>query len=97
MSYWFHPGAEHEHLEIIGFYETRQAGLGAAYLAEFENLMTRVIGMLGIYRIDREPDIRVVSLIKFLYRIIFRENAVGVQILAISHKKRRPDYWLGRL
>ncbi|WP_419866552.1 type II toxin-antitoxin system RelE/ParE family toxin [Methylomonas koyamae] len=97
MSYRFHPGAEHEHLEIVGFYESIQTGLGAAYLAEFENLMTRVAGMPKIYRINRGPNIRVVSLFKFPYRIIFRENSDGVQVLAVSHKKRRPDYWLGRL
>ena len=97
MNYWFHPGAEHEHLEAIKFYESRQAGLGAAYFAEFETLMTRVARMPEIYRIDREPNIRVVSLTKFPYRIIFRESAVGVQVLAVSHKKRRPDYWLGRI
>lgn len=97
MTYRFHPGAENEHFEIIGFYESRQPGLGAAYLTEFEQLMSSVVSMPGRYRIERKPDIRVVSLIKFPYRIIFRDNNAGIQILAVSHKKRRPDYWLGRL
>jgi len=97
MNYRFHPGAQHEHLEIIGFYESRQPGLGAAYLAEFESFMIGVANIPGRYRVERKPNIRVVSLLKFPYRIIFRDNHEGVQVLAVSHKKRRPDYWLGRL
>ena len=97
MSYRFHPGAETEHLEIIGFYESRQPGLGFAYLTEFESLMLRVASMPKRYRVERKPNIRTVSLHKFPYRIIFRDNIADVQILAVSHKKKRPDYWLGRL
>ncbi|OAI00397.1 hypothetical protein A1353_01495 [Methylomonas methanica] len=97
MNYRFHPGAQHEHLEIIGFYESRQPGLGAAYLAEFESFIISVVNMPERYRVERKPNIRMVSLIKFPYRIIFRDNHAGIRILAVSHKKRRPDYWLGRL
>ena len=42
MSYLLHPAAEAEHLESVAFYESKQPGLGAAYLAEFENVMKRV-------------------------------------------------------
>ena len=42
MTYWFHPGAEAEHLETIAWYEDRRAGLGAQYLAEFERLLELV-------------------------------------------------------
>ena len=42
MSYFFHPTAETEHLESVAFYETRRAGLGASYLAEFEKIMAVV-------------------------------------------------------
>lgn len=97
MSYWFHPGAEREHFENIVFYESRQPGLGGAYLAELENLMIRVADMPERFRVERKPNIRVVSLTRFPYKIIFRDASGGLQILVISHKKRRPDYWLGRL
>jgi plasmid stabilization system protein ParE len=59
--------------------------------------MDSVANMPRRYRIERKPNIRMVSMLKFPYRIIFRDNPVAVEILAISHKKRRPDYWLGRL
>lgn len=47
MKYEFHPAAESEHLETIVYYESKAAGLGAAYLTEFQST---------IHRILREPD-----------------------------------------
>jgi plasmid stabilization system protein ParE len=29
-------------------------------------------------------------------RIIYRELAADVEVVAIAHAKRRPDYWHGR-
>ncbi len=39
MSYFFHFAAEAEHLESVAYYELKRPGLGAMYLAEFENIM----------------------------------------------------------
>ena len=97
MSYSFHPGAEAEHFEAIAFFESRQLGLGAAYLTELEDLMANVIQAPHRYRIERKPNIRRVSLRRFPFKIIFRDVEGVVQILAVSHKRRRPDYWLDRL
>jgi len=49
------------------------------------------------YRIKRKPSIRRVSLRRFPFKVIFRDVEGVVQILAVSHKRRRPDYWLNRL
>jgi toxin ParE1/3/4 len=43
MSYYFHPGAEAEYLETIAFFESRQIGLGAAYILELEAVMANVV------------------------------------------------------
>ncbi len=37
MTYQFHPAAASEYLDSIAFYESRLAGLGADYIAEFES------------------------------------------------------------
>lgn len=97
MSYYFHPGAEAEHFEAIAFFESRQPGLGASYLAEFEELMGNVVQASYHYRIERKPNIRRVSLRRFPFQVIFRDVEGVLQILAVSHKRRRPDYWLDRL
>lgn len=96
MSYYFHPGAEAEHFETIAFFESRQIGLGASYLSEVEALMAIVVLAPQSYQIERKPNIRRISLKCFPFKIVFRDVEEGVQILAISHKRRRPDYWLDR-
>ncbi|MGZ8947772.1 MAG: hypothetical protein ACXW1W_20390 [Methylococcaceae bacterium] len=62
MSYYFHPGAEAEHFEAIAFFESRQPGLGAAYLAE---LKERVAHAPHRYRIERKPNIQRIFLKRF--------------------------------
>ena len=97
MSYYFHIGAEADHFEAIAFYESRQIGLGSSYLAEFENTMLDVVKAVHRYRIKRKPNIRIVYLKQFPFSVIFREVDGDAQILAVAHKRRRPDYWLGRI
>lgn len=97
MSYFFHPSAEAEHLEAIAFYESRQYGLGTEYLAEFERVLDVVSQEPTRYRIERKPNIRCVYLRRFPFKIIFRDVDATVQILAVAHKRRRPEYWLERL
>ena len=97
MTPRFHEAAETEHLEAIAFYESRQAGLGGDYLEEFEAALSRVAEAPARFRIERKPNIRRLSLIRFPLKIIFRELNGVVQILAVAHKRRRAVYWAGRL
>ncbi|MDD9980783.1 MAG: hypothetical protein OXU81_05405 [Gammaproteobacteria bacterium] len=55
MTYGFHPEAEAEHLEAVAWYESRGAGLGARYLAEFERVLSHVCGNPYRYRLERLP------------------------------------------
>lgn len=97
MSYAFHPSAEAEHLESVAFYETRRAGLGASYLAEFETIMTRVCEYPHRHPIEMQPDIRRVAMKRFPHFILYREDSGLVQVLAVAHKRRKPGYWQSRL
>lgn len=38
MNYFFHPAAEAEFLESVGYYESKVPGLGGAFIEEFETL-----------------------------------------------------------
>ena len=97
VSYQFHPEAEAEHLETVAYYETRQAGLGASYPADFESVLEQACEAPNRYPIERKPDIRLVRLRRFPYTVLFRESEGTVQVLAVAHQHRRPSYWLGRL
>jgi plasmid stabilization system protein ParE len=96
MNYFFHPAAEAEHLESIAYYESKRPGLGATYLAEFEQLITVICEVPHRFPIEKQPDVRRIVMQKFPFAILYREFLNSVQILAIAHHRRRPQYWLGR-
>ena len=96
MSYQFHPEAEAEYLEAVAYYEQRQPGLGASFLAEFESALAQVCEAPNRYPVERKPDIRRIRLTRFPFAILFRESEGSVQVLAVAHRRRRPSYWLSR-
>lgn len=93
----FHPGAEAEYLEAVAFYESRQKGLGAGYIAEVEEALSRIAATPHRYRIEKKPNIRRLSLVRFPYKIIYRDLRGSVQVMAVAHKHQHPGYWVGRL
>jgi plasmid stabilization system protein ParE len=97
MSYFFHPAAEAEHLESVAFYESRLAGLGASYLAEFEKTMAYACQAPQRYSVEMQPNVRRIQMKRFPFTILFRESSRTVQVLAVAHNRRRPRYWLGRI
>jgi len=96
MSHEFHPEAEAEFLESVGFYESRVKGLGAAFIDEFELTIDLVCEAPKQNQIECEPDIRRVPLSRFPFTLIYREKQFKLQVLAVAHDSRRPQYWLGR-
>jgi plasmid stabilization system protein ParE len=96
MSYNFHPAAEAEYLESIAYYESKRAGLGASFLAEFENNMVSVCKAPHRYPVEKQPEVRRIRMKRFPFTILFRESSGAVEVLAVAHKRRRPQYWLGR-
>jgi toxin ParE1/3/4 len=97
VIYRFHPEAMAEHFDAVSFYRSRAAGLGEGYLAEFEALMVRVVQSPKAFRIQLKPDIRRAHLERFPFTVIYREAGSAVQVLAVMHKRRRPNYWVERL
>ena len=65
MTYVFHPNAEAEHLEIVAYFESKRAGLGALYLAEFEKTLGRVCEAPQRYPVEKEPGIRRIRMERF--------------------------------
>ena len=97
MTYRLHPGAAAEHRRQVAYYEDKQAGLGKRYHAEFRAVVTAVCEAPRRYRVVHPPAIRRMSLSIFPFDLIYREVDGEVQVLAIAHHRRQPDYWLARL
>jgi plasmid stabilization system protein ParE len=97
MSYVFHPAAEAEYLESIAFYESKRPGLGAAYVADLESVLERICEAPHRNPVEEGSDVRRLRMRRFPFTVLYRERAGIVQVLAVAHHRRRPQYWLGRL
>ena len=69
MSYYFHPAAEAEHLESVAYFESKRAGLGASYLAEFERIMGTACEAPHRYPVEKQPDVRRIRMKRFPFTI----------------------------
>lgn len=96
MNYSFHPAAEAEFLESVGYYESQALGLGGALIAEFEALANLIGETPKGWQVELPPDIRRAPLHRFPLSIVYREKPDDFQILAVAHDRRRPQYWLDR-
>jgi toxin ParE1/3/4 len=97
VNYRIHPEAAAEHRRQIAYYEEKQAGLGRRYHAAFRAALAIACEAPQRPRIVRPPDIRRVSLSIFQFDLIYREKQGVVQVLAVAHHRREPDYWIRRI
>jgi toxin ParE1/3/4 len=97
VIYQLHPRAAAEHRKQVAYYEQQQPGLGRRYHAEFQAVLTAACATPRRHRVVCAPDIRRLGFEVFPFDLIYRETAGMVQVLAISHHRRQPGYWLGRL
>jgi plasmid stabilization system protein ParE len=97
VTYQFHFAAEAEHLQHVGYYGTIRSALAEQYLADFESTLQRVCEAPHRHRVEKKPDIRLVSLLKFPYFVIYRVVDSSVQVLAVPHFRQRPVYWAQRV
>lgn len=99
MNYEFHPAAEAEYLESVAWFESKQPGLGSSYLLSFERTMSRVCEVPERYPAEGELSVRRVQMERFPFSVLYRiaEERDRIQVLAVAHHRRRPQYWLGRI
>jgi toxin ParE1/3/4 len=92
-----HEQAAAEYDEAFDWYLSRSADSALRFDAEVER---------GIAHIASSPrrwplsflDTRKYLLTDFPFFLIYRESVSGViQILAVAHTSRKPEYWKGRL
>lgn len=93
MSYRFHPEAALEHENQVAFYEDRSPGLGKRYHAATLRAIHKAIEAPRRFKLARHPNIWQVHLIGFPFVILYREVGGTVQVLAVAHHRRHPDYW----
>ena len=90
-----HEDADRELQEAAQYYESKVAGLGFAFLDEFERIVT-------LLRFSPESAPRIYKVVRrkimrgFPYSIMYSYTGNSLRILAIANQKRRPFYWRSR-
>lgn len=97
MKFRFHRAAADEHLDNVAFYESRQLGLGADHLSEFDAVMARVCTAPYFYSMLDSFNIHKAGLKRFPFHVIYRAGSFHIDVLAVAHQRRRSAYWAGRL
>ncbi|TAN70992.1 MAG: type II toxin-antitoxin system RelE/ParE family toxin [Methylobacter sp.] len=94
MKFFLHPQAQEELEQAILFYKKQQAGLEKRFIEAVEDAINRACRNPLLYRtID---DVRKCRLLHFPYAIIFRTKSAQVEIIAIMHLRKQPNYWQSR-
>jgi toxin ParE1/3/4 len=96
MRVAYHPDAEAELIEAASYYEGRVSGLGGRFLQAFDAAIDTILYDPVEWPI-LEEDIRRYLLKRFPYGVLYSIDGDELQILAVMHLKRHPDYWKYRL
>jgi toxin ParE1/3/4 len=89
------PEARQEYDDAFDYYEAQRAGLGPAFAARVNEVLTRIGKAPKMHRIVR-GDIRKAVVIKFPYCLFYRELADRVEVIAVFHTSRDPSVWQQR-
>jgi hypothetical protein len=95
MKFDFHPEAETEFLEAIAYYESCAPGLGEDFSLEVYYTVQNILSYSHAWPIV-EGDVRRCLTSRFPYGILYSIEPDRVNILAVMHLHRHPDYWKSR-
>jgi plasmid stabilization system protein ParE len=95
MKFFLHPQAKEELEQTILFYKKQQAGLEKRFIEALEDAINRVCRNPLLYR-KIDDDSRKCRLLHFPYAIVFRAKSAQLEIIAIMHLRKQPNYWQSR-
>ncbi|MDT4332269.1 type II toxin-antitoxin system RelE/ParE family toxin [Methylomonas sp. MED-D] len=95
MKYFLHPQAREELEQAILFYQKQQAGLEKRLIDAVDDATHRVCNNPMLYR-KVDDETRKCRILRFPYALVFREKAGKLEILAVMHLRKQPNYWNSR-
>jgi plasmid stabilization system protein ParE len=87
--------AREEFDEAADWYEARQPGLGAQFVAAVQVVFDRISAHPQLHAVVRR-DIRKAVVSGFPYSVYYREQQTRVVVIAVFHSSRDPAIWQGR-
>lgn len=92
MNYSFHPEAEKELLEAIGYYNECQDGLGVEFAKEiYKSIQNILLFPKAWARLSSNARRCIIN--RFPYGVIYQIIEREIYIIAIMQLNRKPDYW----
>jgi toxin ParE1/3/4 len=91
-----HPSALSDLKSAIGWYLERSEPAAIEFAAEMDRAVALVVESPARWPTG-EHGTRKFILNRFPFAVVYREKQTSIQILAIAHGHRNPDYWKGRL
>ena len=91
----FQADAETEIIEAAAYYEAQQCDLGKRFLASVQDAINRIVLNPQLYPVI-ELDVRRCLTRTFPFGVLFRDRPDNIQVIAVMHLHREPDYWNNR-
>jgi toxin ParE1/3/4 len=95
MAYRYNRDAEQELVGALRFYETQEQGLGERFLDAVDRAIVNIVEFPQAWPVIEE-DVRKCLLVGFPYAILYFMEEETIEILAVMHLKRKPNYWRER-
>lgn len=96
MKYRFADAARAEMLGSATYYESKRAGLAKEFLTAVDDGVRRILEAPNRWP-ALDSEFRRYRLYRFPYGLIYRQLLDTVEIVAVMHLSRRPNYWRDRL
>ena len=91
----FHPEAETEMIDSAVWYEQQQTDLGKRFLSSVQDALNRIEVNPELYAII-ERNVRRCLVKTFPFGVLFRVKPEKIEVIAVMHLHRNPDYWKNR-
>lgn len=91
----FIAAARLEFLREVIYYNEAEPGLGERFTAAVEGALVRALAfpMAGS---SSASNTRRVIVKGFPFSVVYRQEAEGILVFALTHHARQPDYWTSR-
>jgi len=93
--------ARDELMHQARYYESQRAGLGLDFLDAVDTALTGIEHFPDAWRAypgwDREPVVRVQQVEGFPIGVVYLIDRGRIVVLAYTHHRRKPGYWLNRI
>ena len=90
-----HPEAVQEAANARSWYSSIEQSLGEAFADELDLAIERIAKSPGRWPKHRYGT-RCVLMHRFPYFVVYREQTSIIQVVAVSHARRKPGYWKNR-